>query len=326
MNRWLRALAARCYAGLAVAVACGCVASAACAQGRSRDAAVAAADTLAAARRHFELGQAAFAAHDYRAAVGEFALASALAPSAELWFDIARAYEELGEPAQARAAYERYLRDSVDPQDATEVRARIEQLAVLASDGAGGERSLVTLGTLAVDMREPGALVVLDGRLLGRTPLREPVTLTPGRYRLDVVLPSRVPMRAEVDVGAGVMTVARPVLPHRSDDAGAAGAPRAWTWVAVALGAGAALGFAAFTAVDLALAREGDRQTAERWATRADVALGGTVLCAVAAALLYFVEDDEGAPLRSTQATDTLRLRNAGFTTVVLDPPAAFGR
>src|ERR1700755_155611 len=69
---------------------------------------------LTRAQEHFVLGMNFFRAHDFREALREFQLAAALAPTAEVWFNIGRSYEELGEYAQAASALERYLRDRVD--------------------------------------------------------------------------------------------------------------------------------------------------------------------------------------------------------------------
>jgi tetratricopeptide (TPR) repeat protein len=267
--------------------------------------------TLAAARRHFELGTAAFEARDYRTALRELESAVQLVPSAELWFDIARAHEELGEHAAARSAYERYLRDRVDVKDEAEVRARIERLAQLEARAAAEQaqreasREQRELGSLTVHVSQPGALVSLDGRSLGRAPIDDPLSLAPGRYRLDVVAPDRVPSRSEVDVSAGMLTAAYADLAPLTRDRPAARS-RVATWIALALAGGAAIGFGAFTAASISDEHDGDRAGARRWGQRADLALGGAVLCALSATLLYFVEGSE--------------------STVELNPRAGFGR
>lgn len=284
------------------------------------------ADTLAAARRHFELGEAAFAAGDYRAALRELELAVALAPNAELWFDIGRAHEELGEHAEARIAYERYLRDSVDPKDAAEVRARMARLSELSERERRERSTRATGGVLKVETSEEGALVMLDGRLLGRAPQTEPIPLAQGRYRLDVVAPARIPLRAEVEISAGTTTYAKADLAPRSSPAEVGAPARVWTWVALGLAAGGALGFGAFTAASLAEERGGDRASAARWADRADVALGGTVLCAVSSALLHFFEEQPASPEPRMAAAATTANVSRWGSAAVLDPSAALTR
>src|SRR5690606_9604956 len=46
------------------------------------------------AREHFMAGVEHFSAHRYREAIRAFSLAAQLVPSADLWFNIARAHEE----------------------------------------------------------------------------------------------------------------------------------------------------------------------------------------------------------------------------------------
>ncbi len=67
------------------------------------------------ARERFQAGMEHFEAHRYRDAIHEFELAASLVPSADIWFNIARAWEELREFEPAIEYYQRYLRDRVDP-------------------------------------------------------------------------------------------------------------------------------------------------------------------------------------------------------------------
>ncbi len=73
--------------------------------------------TARKAQQHFEQGLHQFEAHHFREAIEEFELAANLVPSADLWFNIARAHEELNEYDEAIQYYQRYLRDRVDPPD-----------------------------------------------------------------------------------------------------------------------------------------------------------------------------------------------------------------
>ena len=59
-----------------------------------------------------------YRARRYREALRELELSVAEVPSAEVWFDIGRAHEQLGEYALAIDSYRRYLRDRVDAPDA----------------------------------------------------------------------------------------------------------------------------------------------------------------------------------------------------------------
>jgi tetratricopeptide (TPR) repeat protein len=80
------------------------------------------------ARRHYSQGLALYEAARYREAVVEFEAARKLRPSHAFDFNIARCYDRLEEPAAAIEAYQRYLAAPVPPEDAEEVRQRIEVL------------------------------------------------------------------------------------------------------------------------------------------------------------------------------------------------------
>ena len=67
------------------------------------------ADVARRAREEFEQGFAHFEARRFREAIHSFQVAAQLVPSADLWFNIARAHEELGEWEQAIEHYRRYL-------------------------------------------------------------------------------------------------------------------------------------------------------------------------------------------------------------------------
>jgi tetratricopeptide (TPR) repeat protein len=77
------------------------------------------------ARRHFEAGRDHYEAGDYQSALKEFEAARAARPLAAFDFNIGRCYDRLERPADAVAAYERYLAAAPDAPDAAEVRERI---------------------------------------------------------------------------------------------------------------------------------------------------------------------------------------------------------
>ena len=244
---------------------------------------------LAAAKAHFQRGMQAFESRDFRAAIQEFEAAVARAPSAELWFDLARAYEELAEYSPARAAYERYLRDSVDAPDAASVRERVAALARLEDDARQSSRQVADTGTLRVRATPEAAWVMLDGRMVGRAPLDGPLALRPGSYRLDVVHPGFIPLRAEVQVEQGMLTAAyADLMPLTAADSAAP--ERTWTWLALALTGATLLGSGAFAAAAVVERRQGEASAADRFSDGANVTLGGAVLCAAATMMLYVIE------------------------------------
>jgi tetratricopeptide (TPR) repeat protein len=240
--------------------------------------------TLERAHAHFLLGLDFFRARDFRKALAEFERAAKLSPTADLWFNIGRAHEELGQYAEAANAFDRYLRDRVDAPDAPAVKARIAKLNALlraARTRQPGEREL---GSLRIRGRSTRSLVFLDGQPL--QDVAEPVLLPAGRHRFDVTQPGHIPLHAAVDIQQGLLTTAhaelRPAHVARTQPA-VHGLDYALFGVA-----GAALAvsgaFATLSAIERA---DGSFDNARAWAVRADVSLAGTALCALAAGIVF---------------------------------------
>ena len=99
-----------------------------------------AAPSEAVTRAHFAKAQKAFAQHDWKHALDEFAATSETTPTElpDLWFDIAQCHRNLGHARQAVAAFERYLALKPDAPDRDKVRSLIVALGghVSVSDDA----------------------------------------------------------------------------------------------------------------------------------------------------------------------------------------------
>ena len=256
---------------------------------------------LEEARSHFRLGMQLFDARSYREALREFELVDRLAPSAELWFNIGRAHEELGEYEAAARALERYLRDRVDASDAAEVRAKIQTLETLAARQRERGQSATDSGSLRIHVHAAsappkgtapvmeGALVLLDGRRVATDTLDEPLLLPSGRHQLDVIAPDRIPMHAQVSIEPGLLTAAYLDLAPRTH-ARTRPSSHAFTWGALGLAGAGAITSGVFAGLALSEQSSGDVRRAEVWALRTDVALAGTAVCVFAAALLYYIE------------------------------------
>jgi tetratricopeptide (TPR) repeat protein len=80
------------------------------------------------AQRHFAMGREYYATSDYQRALDEFEAARKIKPLPAFDFNIARCYDRMERFAEARAAYQRYVSSSPTPEDADEVRRRIEVL------------------------------------------------------------------------------------------------------------------------------------------------------------------------------------------------------
>jgi tetratricopeptide (TPR) repeat protein len=168
------------------------------------------ADARAAARAHFDAALEHYRAHDYREAIREFELSLAAVPNADIWFDIGRAHEQLGELSEAIESYRRYLRDRVDATDAAALRARIAALEGRrdAERAARAARALPSTGSLAIEANQPGVEVQLDGQALGTAPLQRVVAVEPGAHRVSARKASHAPFLARIDVQPGAVSAA----------------------------------------------------------------------------------------------------------------------
>src|SRR4051794_469646 len=83
---------------------------------------------LEVARGHFRTGVAYFDRGEYAKALSEFKAARALSGRPELDFNIAKAYERLGDAARALSYYERYFQARPDAGPDAEAREQLEAL------------------------------------------------------------------------------------------------------------------------------------------------------------------------------------------------------
>lgn len=220
------------------------------------------------AKLSFQRGAAMFRSAQYGDAVKAFLEADRLAPSPALSFNIALSYERLTDTSGALRWYRDYLRRSPGAKNATEVRARVAELA--ARLARSGVQQLSVLSTPA------GASVLIDGRAAGVTPFTG--DLKPGLHHVELELEGYRRSRSDAQLRADAplevnLTLLRDTTPtalyvrsgpggeSSPNDPGAdhAGARRFGPVPWVFLGAGlAGLG----VATGFEIARRGDEQDA----------------------------------------------------------------
>jgi tetratricopeptide (TPR) repeat protein len=129
------------------------------------------------AQVHFERGIEEFRAKRYKAAIDAFLLANDVYPSSAISFNIARAYESLGDASGALRFYRDYLRRTTAAPDAAQIARRIEVF----------EDRLRQLGLQQVTILSTplGATLLLDGRAVGITPWTG--DLIPGKHSVKLV-------------------------------------------------------------------------------------------------------------------------------------------
>lgn len=144
------------------------------------------------ARILFQQGVAAYRAGKYYEAVESFLETQRVYPDTQLCFNIARAYENLGNGAAALRYYRDYLRQADRPSDGEDVKSRVRSL----------EQQLAQRGVqqLSVLSQPEAATVVLDGKPVGVTPWTGETY--PGKHRLALLLDGHAGQERIVEVEA----------------------------------------------------------------------------------------------------------------------------
>ena len=213
-------------------------------------------------KARYERGAEAYSAGRFKDAIDLFLQADALAPSAALSFNIARAYEKIGDDASTLQWFRDFRRRAPDAKNGPEVDEKIHALeAVLAKKG---------VQQVTILSRPLGATVIVDEQPVGVTPFTG--QLAPGTHKVVLSLRGYAESEQKLDLPADRAQVLEvPLVPGRAGvavPAGAAGpsaapgvtnaapttpAPRAsgpkfgiWPWVGLGAGAaalGGSLGF-----------------------------------------------------------------------------------
>jgi tetratricopeptide (TPR) repeat protein len=211
---------------------------------------------LEQAKARYEQGVEAYAAGRFKDAVDFFLDADRISPSAPLSFNIARAYEKLGDDSGALRWYRDYLRRSPGAPNAKAV----EEL-VLRFESRLARKGVQQITVISVPA---GATVAVDKTPVGVTPWTG--DLVPGRHQVELTLRGYSDATNEIevlreraqDVSFELVEAPAPppesgtaVLPAVAPPAPLTGAPPAekpapasfgvWPWVTLGAG-GAALG------------------------------------------------------------------------------------
>jgi hypothetical protein len=127
----------------------------------------------------------------YAEAIVLFKKAYALTHDSMILYNIGQVAARMGDLPQAREYLERFLNEEREA-DALE-RGRQALKDVMAR----------WPGWLRVTSPTVGALVEIDGKPAGRTPLDRPVELSPGEHTLKVIAPGKRAFERQVEVAAG---------------------------------------------------------------------------------------------------------------------------
>ena len=262
------------------------------------------ADPAVAARAAYRRGAELYKAGKYREAIAAFESADRLKPSPALQFNIGQAWEKLGDPASALAAFARYLR--LDPAAPNREAVQKTVKALEGRLGATGRQMI------HVTTDPPDADLTVDGAAAGKAPLDAAYPHGPhavaaaaeGRRTTtqDVVLPADRSLTVHLVLEPGRDPAAAPPLAAKPPDAPLEAtrpdqAPQPVerkNWLGpliaggvgvVAAGAGIVMGLQARNAQDALLAGGNDRAQADALVTKAkNDAAAANVLYGVAGA------------------------------------------
>jgi tetratricopeptide (TPR) repeat protein len=142
------------------------------------------------ARVLFQQGVAAYRDGKFYEAVAIFLQTQRIYPDTQLCFNIARAYENLGNNSAALRYYRDYLRQADRPSDGDDVRERVRRL----------EQQLAQRGVqqLTVLSQPESATVLLDGKPVGITPWTGETYA--GKHRLALTLDGHAGQEQVVEV------------------------------------------------------------------------------------------------------------------------------
>jgi tetratricopeptide (TPR) repeat protein len=192
------------------------------------------------AKQLYLLGAEAFGAQRNADAIRYFRSAARLVPSPKLTYNIALAYDEMGDTGPALAAFRAFLTEEPDSQHGADVTQRVAELEHRLQTGG------VQLVTVTSD--PPGATLRVAGEALGVTPWTG--VLAPGSYQVRLDLPGYTARTLEVAVASDQPVDVRLALEQHSNTAhaepGSHSLIQPLTWSLLGVGVGALTGGIAF--------------------------------------------------------------------------------
>lgn len=261
--------------------------------------------TALEARQAFTRGVALMRRAQWSQALAELRRSIELHPTEVAQFDAAMCLKNLGRQDEAIAILEGLLarpEEGAGEEHREAIRVELEELRA-------------RMGQLVVTTDVPGAEVRVDDRLVGQTPLAEPIYVLPGEHAVRATHAGLARAEERVHVDGGQIRAVRLDLRSPAPETSRAGAhpperrgpPAAWFWASAVVASAATVATAVLGTVALVgdadyeadLHRtEADRRAGRRLVLLTDVSLGVAVATAAAAFVLWLVTDF-GTPAHS---------------------------
>lgn len=150
-------------------------------------------EAKAEASSHFRRAVDLFQDGLFRPALVELKRAYEIAPNYRVLYNIGQAHMALGEFVEAIQAYEEFLKQGgseIDAARRSELQGQLEQL-----------RRNTAL--VAIRVSEPGAMVSVDGKEVGKAPLADNVVLSVGQHRISALAEDGSSASEEMNVAGG---------------------------------------------------------------------------------------------------------------------------
>jgi len=142
------------------------------------------------ARERYDRAMELVKEQDYQSALIEFQRAYELEPNFQVLFNIGQAHVALGRPIEAIDALTRFLSDGGAAVSSEQRKRTLDEI----------ERQRAFVGEIILTVAPPGALVTVDGREIGKSPLPGPVRVGIGSHRVSVTAEGYVPFEKSLTV------------------------------------------------------------------------------------------------------------------------------
>jgi tetratricopeptide (TPR) repeat protein len=167
---------------------------------------------LARGQKLYDKGDIEKALADYEGALADYQAAYEAFPDPKIYFPIAQAEQRLGRFVDALQHYQQLLEEGKDVPD--QLRSQVQRELIEVKKN---------LAAVLIEAQPEGALVLIDGTQVAKTPMDQPVFVEAGAHTLTVKLEGFKTIDRKVDLAMGKEFRDRIVLVAEGGDGGGGG-------------------------------------------------------------------------------------------------------